>query len=287
METVLASRTAWSVSAAREAFGADKLTAALDRDLANLAEVIGEDRTPADGWVKLQLNDLRAMEQLARAALADTYVSKPLRLLLRLLARLDMIDVKAALVLQSRGVQSLAARLGKRIAPVSVEGDDGALVSTRYADFFRSLVHVFRNAVDHGVEAPDERVLLGKPEAGSIRCEVRDRGDGIEIVIADDGRGVDRALLEEKVAYLAGGWRAVEAQALEALVFRQGLSSREMANEISGRGIGLAAVKAELEKVAGTVAVETSVGLGTRFRFLLPTGEPDSFLERGAERVSV
>ena len=141
-----------------------------------------------------------------------------------------------------------------------------------FSAFFRSLVHVFRNAVGHGIEPPDERVLAGKAAAGLIRCDVHDRGDWLEILIEDDGCGVDRSTLEDKLVASGEARTQVESFTLEELLFRPGLTSRDSADEISGRGIGLAAVMTELDRVGGSIAVETERGAGTRFRFRLPIG---------------
>jgi chemotaxis protein histidine kinase CheA len=180
-----------------------------------------------------------------------------------------LLDVKAALALHGRVAPALAARLEKQLAPIVVAGDDVALPPGQFGDFFRSLVHVFRNAVDHGIETPEERELCGKSTDGAIRCEVRDGGDCVEVAISDDGRGVDRPALEAKLA--RGGVVAEESQTLEDLVFREGLSSRRETTDVSGRGVGLAAVKHELDRLGGTVTVMSEVGAGACFRFRLPT----------------
>ena len=130
-------------------------------------------------------------------------------------------------------------------------------------------MHVFRNAVDHGIEAPEERLNSGKPADGVIRCDVRAGDDFVEIAISDDGRGIDRRALDAKLATDGG---VIEAsQSLEDLVFREGLSSREESTDVSGRGVGLAAVKHELDRLGGTVTGTSEIGAGACFRFRLPT----------------
>jgi two-component system chemotaxis sensor kinase CheA len=98
---------------------------------------------------------------------------------------------------------------------------------------------------------------------------VRDGGDFIEVAISDDGRGIDREALEAKLA--TSGVVLEASQTLEDLVFREGLSSREEASDVSGRGVGLAAVKHELDRLGGTATVTSEVGAGACFRFRLPT----------------
>ena len=114
------------------------------------------------------------------------------------------------------------------------------------------------------------RLALGKPVEGQIRCKVSGGEAGLDIVIEDDGCGVARDLLEQKLT--AAGMTAADAARipLEALMFREGLSSRDTADEISGRGVGLSAVKAELDGLGGSVSVKTARDAGTRFHFHLP-----------------
>jgi len=278
MEDRLAAREAWSAQAACEAFAPAPLLAAFNRDMAAVSGILGPDFAKAGRRLVLSQDQLQAMEKLARQVLASDEgraLSPPLCLLLQTLADLGLMDVKAALALHGRGVASLAARLDKQLAPIVVEGDEVVLPPERYAEFFRSLVHLFRNAVDHGVETPEERELAGKPAEGTIRCEVRDSGDGVDILIADDGRGVDRRGLEDRLTASGVDRGVAEALSLEALMFRQGLSSRAAADEVSGRGVGLAAVKSELERLGGSVSVTGGPGQGAQFHFHLPTGQDE------------
>jgi NO-binding membrane sensor protein with MHYT domain/signal transduction histidine kinase len=273
-ETRLAEEKRWTASLAREAFRPETLLTELDRDLESVADALGSNFVSSGQRIVLSQSQLQAMERVAKDALGcntNAAASQPLRELLQMLADLGKHGVKAALTLQSRAASALAARLEKQLAPIQIQGDDAGLPAERYSEFFRSLVHVFRNAVDHGIETPDERLLAGKPAEGSIRCDVRDNGDWLEILIEDDGRGVDRSALEDRLVASGLEPSQVRSMSLEDLMCREGLSSRNDADEISGRGIGLAAVKTELDRLGGSIAVETQRGAGARFRFRLPT----------------
>lgn len=276
VETRLRADTKLTVQMARDAVRPEELLTAFNRDVAYVTDVLGTDFMPSGRCVMPSQRQVQTMEQIARNTLASVEghaASQPLRELLQMLASLGMLDAKAALALHGRGAVALAGRLQKQLAPISVGGDDAALPPELYGDFFHSLVHVFRNAVDHGIEAPDERLLAGKPADGAIRCDFLNRGDCLEIVIQDDGAGVDRGALEDRLVASGKDRARVENLALEDLVFREGLSARDTANQVSGRGIGLAAVKAELDNLGGSVTVETERGAGTRFRFRLPSTE--------------
>ena len=138
------------------------------------------------------------------------------------------------------------------------------------------LIHLVRNAVDHGIEAPSERVRRGKPERGRIRIAVTPKeGNRVELLVADDGAGIDL----DKVAAAAlrlGLVAPADADGLTrddklALVFESGLSTSAILTDISGRGLGLAIVREKIERLGGSVAIELPEAGGTQFRIVLPT----------------
>jgi two-component system chemotaxis sensor kinase CheA len=169
----------------------------------------------------------------------------------------------------------LAGRLEKNIAPFIIECPDEIKVDPeQYAEFFRSLVHVFRNMVDHGIESPDERIGAGKDMTGKIRCTAAREKDGFQIRIADDGKGIDVESLKRKAVRLgiatAENAAQMSFEQTLQLVFVDGLSLSETQNGISGRGVGLAALRREVERLQGKIEIETAPGQGTAFIFHLP-----------------
>jgi two-component system, chemotaxis family, sensor kinase CheA len=168
----------------------------------------------------------------------------------------------------AREAERLAARIGRK---VSVVVDDGGV---RLPDddkgFWSSLVHVVRNAVDHGIEPPEERIALGKTAVGELRFTSRREGNDVAVTIADDGRGVDWAAVRERAGSASPSDDATE------ILFRDGFSTRSEASETSGRGVGLSAVLKVCRTVGARVEVESAViGRGTRFRILLPANAFD------------
>ena len=168
----------------------------------------------------------------------------------------------------------LSERFDKMVAPFDIEGGDFLVDGDAYLDLARSLVHVFRNAVDHGLEGPDERLAAGKSEYGLIRCAVTLEVDTIELRVSDDGRGIDVAKLKRKAVEL-GVLSGEEADALDGeeallLAFHGELSSKDEVTEYSGRGVGLSALRYEAERLGGAVAVRSTVGEGTVFTVTLP-----------------
>ena len=197
METALSRNKTWTVEKAIEALEPEVLMGEFRRDLDGVTSALGTEFIKGGARFTLSQCQLQQMEELARKTLAgDTGKTglAALRELAQCLARLRMLDVKSILSLHSRGASALASRLQKELAPIRIDGDDAKLASEQYGDFFRTLVHVFRNAVDHGIETPDERVRADKPAAGTITCEIREHAGWLDVSIADDGKGVDRAL---------------------------------------------------------------------------------------------
>jgi two-component system chemotaxis sensor kinase CheA len=146
-----------------------------------------------------------------------------------------------------------------------IEIVDGGLFvdGKRAAPLFASLVHLIRNAIDHGLETHAERVASGKQDAVlSLRASV-EHGEAV-IAIQDDGRGVDWDRVRERAR--ARGLPASSTSELAAALFSDEFSTRDEVTSVSGRGVGLAAVQAELTRMSGHAQVESELGRGTLFR---------------------
>ena len=172
-----------------------------------------------------------------------------------------------------RVVRDLAGELGKQVVLDLQDGD--VELDREMIEVLRDpLTHLIRNAVDHGIEPPDERARRGKPEAGLLSLSARQAGNRILLVVRDDGRGLDVERIAAKA--VAGGLVTPEGLAAMApaeqlgLIFEPGLSTAERISEVSGRGVGMDVVRANLEKVGGTIRVESEAGEGTVFVLELP-----------------
>lgn len=136
------------------------------------------------------------------------------------------------------------------------------------------LGHLLRNAIDHGIDSPEQRRAAGKPEVGVIRLEARHSAGMLQIIVSDDGRGVDldrvrSAIVARKLTNAEIAGKLSEAEVLEFL-FLPGFSMKETVTEISGRGVGLDVVHNMVKQVRGTVRISTQPGAGTRFLLQLP-----------------
>ena len=172
-----------------------------------------------------------------------------------------------------RLVRDLSAELGKQVM-VDFEGGDVELDREMIEMVRDPLTHIIRNAIDHGIEAPADRLKSGKREIGLLRFSARQSGNRISLVITDDGRGVpgDRLAAKAVAAGIvseAEAARMTERQKL-LFMFEPGLSTAEAVSQVSGRGVGMDVVRANIEKVGGTIDVTSKAGEGTSFHLQLP-----------------
>lgn len=159
--------------------------------------------------------------------------------------------------------ERVAEHLGKEVV-VEVVGN-GIRLGERWGPFWTASIHVLRNALDHGIEAPEEREAAGKKRQGRLRLVTRRIDQRLEILVEDDGRGIDWDAIREK-ARRTGLPTASHGDLVRAL-FADGLSSREVVSETSGRGVGLGAVEEIVASMNGRIDVESEPGRGTRFVF--------------------
>ncbi|MCC6319248.1 MAG: chemotaxis protein CheA [Gemmatimonadaceae bacterium] len=171
-----------------------------------------------------------------------------------------------------RVVRDAARLVGKDVA-LTLEGREIELDRTLLEQVADPLVHLLRNAVDHGIEAPDARRAAGKPSVGRIKLIARRERSAVVIVVADDGRGVDR--LRILTTARSRGWVPETTEELSdddvlRLISRPGFSTAERVSEVSGRGVGIDAVLAKVRALGGTVVFSTVEGRGTVFELRLP-----------------
>lgn len=187
-----------------------------------------------------------------------------------------------SLRLRRLGAQAryLAERLGKPAVQIVMTARGVRLDSERFDGFWSSLAHVVRNAVDHGIETPDVRRAGGKADAGTLALAARIEEATFVLQITDDGAGINWTRLAEKAA-AQGLPHATHADLVEAL-FADGVSTKEEVTQISGRGVGMAAVRSAVLAMGGRVLVNSEPGQGTSFEFRLPAHVPQLQKERAA-----
>ncbi len=172
-----------------------------------------------------------------------------------------------------RMVRDLGRELGKRI-DLTLEGGDVEMDREMVEMVVDPLTHIVRNSIDHGIEMPEKRRALGKPEAGRLRVEARQSGNQIVIAISDDGAGIDTNRLVEKAVAAGrftpeGAARMTEQEKLD-LVFHAGLSTAAKVTAISGRGVGMDVVRANVERIGGVIALDNHPGQGLCITLRVP-----------------
>lgn len=172
-----------------------------------------------------------------------------------------------------RTARSIAERAGKRVS-VEMQGAELELDRSILDRLNEPMLHIVRNAVDHGIEMPEQRAAQGKPEVGHLLIEARREKDSILISVCDDGAGIDLESLRDR-AVEAGLIHAdlaedMPPEEVAALIFHPGLSTAARVSEVSGRGVGMDVVKVTVESLGGSVLVETRPGKGTTTTLVVP-----------------
>ncbi len=172
-----------------------------------------------------------------------------------------------------RIARDLARALGKEVELVLV-GEDTEIDKTMIEDLSDPIIHLIRNAVDHGVELPEERRAHGKPSMSQVRLEARQEGDHIVLLVADDGRGMNPERLRAK-AVEKGLITDEEANTMDErqslnLVMLPGFSTKDVASDVSGRGVGMDVVKTNIQKLNGSIDIKSVPNQGTTFVISLP-----------------
>jgi C4-dicarboxylate-specific signal transduction histidine kinase len=253
------------------------LRVAFDEDIAILTQALGTEFFTRGESVILSSDQALQLERLAnrllRGEVVDTSISE-MRNLLNEISTLRKVTFKDVLMGFDGLLKQVAARVEKEIAPLEVQGGADIWIDPHvYRPFLHSLVHVFRNAVAHGIETPEARWEAGKNEAGKISCSVAIEGDSIKLTIADDGAGINLDALRQRAVdagiYSATGVEHISDEEIAELIFKDNISTQQEVTELAGRGVGLAAVLSETKSLAGTVVVKTVAGQGTEFIFTL------------------
>jgi two-component system chemotaxis sensor kinase CheA len=192
-----------------------------------------------------------------------------------------------------RVVRDVANACGKKVR-IEMEGRETELDKTILEAIKDPLTHVIRNSVDHGVESPEKRLKVGKPEEGMLFMRAYHEGGQVNIEIKDDGKGIDTEVIKRKA--VEKGLITVEQAAKmgerEAtnLVFLPGFSTAEKITNVSGRGVGMDVVKTNVERIGGTVDIKSRVGEGTTLRIRIPLTLaiiPALVVTSGGERFAI
>ncbi|MDH7497833.1 MAG: chemotaxis protein CheA, partial [Syntrophomonadaceae bacterium] len=222
---------------------------------------------------KGRLEQIAAQQRLPELIETIEQVDRITTDLQNVVMKVRMVPVKQVFNRFPRMVRDLAHELGKEIDFV-MEGEETELDRTVIDEIGDPLLHLLRNSIDHGMEAPQEREALGKPRSGLLRLSARHQGNNVFIEVSDDGRGIDPAAVRargvEKGFLSEREAEQMSDEAVIALLFQPGFSTAAAVTDISGRGVGLDVVKSKIEALNGEIAVDSRPGRGTAFRIRLP-----------------
>jgi two-component system chemotaxis sensor kinase CheA len=205
---------------------------------------------------------------------------------------LRQVPAKRLLQKVTRLVRDVASARGKDIA-VILAGEELGLDKAVLDLLDAPLVHLVRNAADHGIELPSDRVAAGKPRQGIIRVSIAENETSMVLTVADDGGGLDLVRIQAKAeeAGLVAAGATLTKDDLVGFIFASGVSTASEVTDISGRGVGLDVVRRAIEGVGGTIGIETERGVGATFSITVPKGARTQimagFLVRVADQTFV
>jgi two-component system chemotaxis sensor kinase CheA len=244
-------------------------TIKVDRErLDKLINVIGE-LVIGQAMLESEVAHLYAKEGVESVAMAQ--LNNSVRDLQELSLSMRMVPVGAVFHKMARVVRDLGSKLNKEIR-FSTEGDETELDKTVVDQIGDPLLHMVRNAADHGIETPQQRIAAGKPPQGQVTLRAYHQGGNIFIEIEDDGRGLDRDLLVRKAVErgIVQAGESLSDQEAYNLIFAPGFSTAAQVTDVSGRGVGMDVVRRNVEALQGSVSVSSRKGFGSKVVIRLP-----------------
>ena len=214
---------------------------------------------------RTQVEGLAAQADVPGLSQAMQNLTRTSHALQQMVMQVRMIPVEAVFLRFPRLVRDLSTKLDKQV-DLQLVGKDTELDRTVVDALGDPLVHLVRNALDHGLEPPDERVAAGKPATGTLEISARHAGGNVIISVRDDGAGIDPARVARKAAerglIAADAVDAIDAKAAAELLFHPGFSTADVTSDISGRGVGMDAVRTTVRELGGEVLLHSELGPG-------------------------
>jgi two-component system, chemotaxis family, sensor kinase CheA len=203
-----------------------------------------------------------------------SYLDKIINQLQSEMLDLRMIPIRRIFSRFPRLVRDVSLQLAKKVT-LKITGEGTGIDKTIMDKLYDPLVHVIRNAISHGIESPEERLKLNKPDTGTINVQARHEQDVVVIEVTDDGRGLDldtiKSVALEKKFISEEDAKSMTDQEIMNLIFLPGFTIVKEAGEISGRGVGMDVLKSNLDRLNGAVKIDSQLGKGTQIRMEVPT----------------
>lgn len=212
-------------------------------------------------------------EDVARVSEVIANIDKIISMLRFSIMKMRMIPIRTLFAKFPGTVRNLARHFEKKVELI-IQGEETEIDRNIVDEIEEPLIHLIRNAIDHGIERAEERVAMGKPPEGKIFLRAYYEGENVVIEVEDDGKGIDAEVIRKKA--IERGFVSYE-QAMTMsekdiinLIFLPGFSSKDKVTELSGRGVGMDVVKAKVVELKGTIDINTEVGRGTKVTIKLP-----------------
>ncbi|MEA3384620.1 MAG: ATP-binding protein [Campylobacterota bacterium] len=257
----------------------DTMNSWLQQDIDVLIKILGDKIFEKSSLISIDKNRILEIENKLKNILSlekntlDQSVYKDIEDIKKATEKLTYKNIEIYFKPYEKLVEQLAKRLDKYINPLILNLDD-VYVPVEYSPFLNSLVHLFRNSVDHGIEILDERYEKEKSEYGTISCDVIKEDKQLVFKIKDDGNGVDidkiKDLAVEKGIYTKEQVDSLSEDEIVLIICKDSFSTSKQVTTISGRGVGLASIISELEKLDGKISVNNNFGYGIEFIFTIP-----------------
>ncbi len=239
----------------------------MQNDISHIDELLGEKFLKNDNFISIDKQVIKNIEKQYIALLKRAHISdESSSCLLDSIRYLSQKSLKSQLNSYPKLTMQIAQRLEKEIYEFEIIGDDSILVPDKFKPFIKSLIHLFRNSIDHGIETPQEREELEKDEIGTISCAFKVENNSLQIIISDDGAGINADKLKERLATQIDVSK-LTTQEIYQSIFMDNISTKKRVTETSGRGVGMSAVKAELERLNGAITIQSELHIGTTFVF--------------------
>lgn len=251
------------------------LSNSLQKDLEIIKSNFNSDFLKYEKVLRVQEKDLENIEQkISNLPFVDEKFQQKIEEILFYLNRFRYIPLKNLLTPYQKYLNNLSQKLEKPIYPLEIPDDTKVVVPRKFKPFIKSLVHLFNNALIHGIEDIQTREMLGKDPIGTISCSFQQIQNSILLEISDNGGGIDTdKLVQRAIAYGLKSEKECENMSEQEkleLVFLDGISTCDSVDLLKGRGVGMSAIYQELLKLDGKVFIKSSKNRGSQFEFLLP-----------------
>ncbi len=247
----------------------------MDNDLESIHNLLGKEFLLQENFILVDRDKLKEITKKALIIKTTCKNNEDIEDVFKDIRNLLKYNLKSMLRQYVGFSMQLANRLDKKIDEFEIKGDDNVFIFDKYKPFIQSLVHIFRNIIDHGVELPDTRRNMGKSELGNISCSFKVQNKNLEITISDDGCGIDTQKIKDKISSNPSEATYISSLSNEEInkyILKSYFSTSDNITKLSGRGVGMSAVNEEIIKLNGDIKIQSEANMGTTFVFVIPMG---------------